>query len=554
MATALLGTPTGGSFTIGPSLALLQKSYNWYLQDDWKISRKLTLNLGVRWEYQTPWTERYNHLAYFDPNGTDPITGLKGVLTPTTSSHRYPSDTRKNNWAPRVGLAWTFMPNTVFRAGYGIFYAPGSGGIGSSPGDLGSGSETSTSVYFGQAVAAPNTPIPGATLANPFVTGLLPFPNSLIGSGINAIFPQWLTPMNQMWNANIQRSVTKDLIIEAAYVGSRGEHLWNNFTDNATFPQYLSMGSALNNLVPNPFFGKITTGSLSAATVRQGSLLVPYPQYTGVSMLRGSVGDSVYHGLTLRAERSFAHGLMFQASYTTAKLIDDVNERFVGGANYDDPYNLRQSRAISAADISQRFVANYVYVLPFGHGKQYFSHGIGSWILGNWQTTGILTFQTGTPISITGACSFSGTSGLGCTANKSKDGNLSGGGTMAQWFDTTAYTSPAPYTFGNASRTEPDLRNPGTIAWDSGMSRWQPITRAHAAAVPRRPVQHPEPPEPGCAQRQHYVFDIRADHDEERQPDGHHGPAAGVLNRRESGKGGRRQDSGHLYLLGDQAP
>ena len=134
------------------------------------------------------------------------------------------------------------MPKTVFRAGYGIFFAPGSGGIGSSPGDLGSGSETSTSVYFGQAVAAPNTPIPGATLANPFVTGLLPFPNSLIGSGINAIFPQWLTPMNQMWNANIQRSVTKDLIVEAAYVGSRGEHLWNNYTDNATFPQYLSMG------------------------------------------------------------------------------------------------------------------------------------------------------------------------------------------------------------------------------------------------------------------------------------------------------------------------
>jgi hypothetical protein len=475
LASMLLGTPDGGSFTIGPSLALLQTSYNWYLQDDWKVARNLTVNLGVRWEYQTPWKERYNHLAYFDPSATDPITGLKGLLTPTTSSHRYPSNPEKKDWAPRVGLAWTFLPNTVFRAGYGIFYAPGSGGIGSSPGDLGSGSQTSTPIYFGQAPAAPNTPIPGASLANPFVTGLLPFPNSLIGNSINAIFPTWRTPMNQMWNANIQRSILKDYIVEAAYVGSRGERLWNNFTANATNPMYLSMGSALNNLVPNPFFGKITTGSLSAATVRQGVLLVPYPQYTGVSVLRGSVGDSVYHGMTLRAERSFTHGVMFQASYTAAKLIDDVNERFVGGNNYDNPYNLRQSRAISAADISQRFVANYVWVLPFGHGKQFFSHGIGSWILGNWQTTGILTFQTGTPISVTGACNFSGTSGLGCTANKLRDGNLSGGGTMSQWFDTTAFTNPAPYSFGNASRTEPDLRNPGTIAWDSGMSRWQPI-------------------------------------------------------------------------------
>jgi Carboxypeptidase regulatory-like domain len=475
LATALLGAPTGGQFTIGPSLALLQTSYNWYLQDDWKVSRTLTVNLGVRWEYQTPWKERYNHLAYFDPSATDPITGLKGVLTSTTGSHRYPSDTQKTDWAPRVGLAWTFMRNTVFRAGYGIFFAPGSGGIGSSPGDLGSGSETSTPVYLGQAPAAPNTPVVGGSLADPFVTGLLPFPNSLVGNGITAIFPAWVTPKNQMWNANIQRSFLKDFIVEAAYVGSRGEHLWNNFTRNATFPQYLSLGSQLNSLVPNPFYGKITSGSLSAQTVRMGALLAPYPQYSGVSQLRGSVGDSVYHGLTLRAERSFSHGLMFQASYTTAKLIDDVNERFVGGANYINPYNLNLSRAISAADISQRFVANYVYELPFGHGKQYFSHGIGSWILGNWQTTGIVTFQTGTPISIGASCTFPGVSGLGCYANKLKDGNLSSGQSMNQWFDTTAFANPAAYSFGTASRTEPDLRNPGTISWDSGMSRWQPV-------------------------------------------------------------------------------
>lgn len=473
LATMLLGAPTSGQFTVGPSLALLQTSYNWYLQDDWKVSRTLTLNLGVRFEYQTPFKERYNHLAYFDPSATEPITGLKGVLTPTSSSHRYPSDPNRN-WAPRIGLAWTFLPNTVFRAGYGLFYAPGSGGIGSSPGDLGSGSSVATSAYFGQVPAAPNTPVAGANLANPFVTGLLPFPNSLVGNGITAIFPTWLTPMNQMWNANVQRNVTRNLLVEAAYVGSRGEHIWNNFTSNATYPQVLSLGTQLNNLVPNPFYGKITTGAMSAATVRQGSLLVPYPQYSGVSQLRGSVGDSVYHGFTLRAERSFSNGLMFQGSYTSAKLIDNVNERFIGGANYINPYNLGLSRAISPSDISQRFVANYVYALPFGHGKKFLSSGIGSYILGNWQTSGILTFQTGTPISITAACTFSGAQGYGCYANRSKDPHLSNA-SMAQWFDTTAYTSPSPYTFGNGSRTEPNLRNPGTIGWDTVMSRWQPI-------------------------------------------------------------------------------
>ncbi len=201
------------------------------------------------------------------------------------------------------------------------------------------------------------------------MTGLLPFPNSLVGNGIGAVFPDWLTPMNQMWNANIQRSFSKNLLIEAAYIGSRGEHIWSNFTRNATLPQYLSMGTQLNDLVPNPFFGKITTGAMSAALVRRGSLLVPYPQYAGVSQIRGSVGDSIYHGFTLRAERSFSNGLLFQVSFTGAKLIDNVNERFVGGANYIDPYNLNRSRSISAADVSQRFVANYVYELPFGNDR-----------------------------------------------------------------------------------------------------------------------------------------------------------------------------------------
>ena len=473
-ASALLGVPDSGQFTVGPSLATLQTSYNWYVQDDWKVSRTLTVNLGIRFEYQTPYKERYNHLSYFDPTATEPITGLKGVLTPTTSSHRYPSDAYRN-WAPRVGVVWNFLPNTVLRAGYGLFYAPGSGGIGASPGDLGSGSETATNIFFGQSPAAPNTPVTGASLTNPFTTGLLPFPNSLVGNGITAIFPAWKTPENQMWNANIQRNVTRNLLVEVAYIGTRGEHLWNNFTANGTYPQYLSLGTQLNNLVNNPFFGKITVGSLSAAQVRLGSLLVPYPQYTGVTDLRGSVGDSIYHGFTLRAERAFSRGLLFQASYTAAKLIDDVNERFLGGANYIDPYNLSLSRSISPFDVSQRLVANFVYALPFGHGKQFLSHGIASYILGNWQTSGIYTMQTGNPISITAACNFAGANGYGCYANRSKDGNLSSGQSMAQWFDTSAYTSPAPYSFGNGTRTEPDLRNPGTISFDSVLSRWQPI-------------------------------------------------------------------------------
>ncbi len=253
--------------------------------------------------------------------------------------------------------------------------------------------------------------------------------------------------------------------------------IWKNLNRDATFPEYLSRGTQLNSLVPNPFYGKISIGTMSAATVRQGMLLVPYPQYAGsINNIRASVGDSVYHGFTLRAERSWANGLMFQLSFTGAKLIDNVSERFLGGADLINPHDLRLSRSISAADISKRLVANWVYELPFGRSKRWLSHGLGGMILGNWQASGILSAQTGTPIAISPACTMSGVSGLGCYADRLKSPLLpEGQRSMDRWFDTTAFASPAPYSFGTGSRTEPNLRNPGAFSFDAVLSRWQPI-------------------------------------------------------------------------------
>lgn len=151
VATFLLGLPTGGSMTDDPSLAASQRLYTLYLQDDWRVLPRLTLNLGVRWEYQTPWTERYNQLAFFDPAATDPLTGQKGVLrfVGRDGLSRYQTLPDKNNVAPRLGLAYRLARNLVMRAGYGIFYYPGSGGIGGGIGDMGSGWAVSNSVYLG---------------------------------------------------------------------------------------------------------------------------------------------------------------------------------------------------------------------------------------------------------------------------------------------------------------------------------------------------------------------------------------------------------------------
>ena len=475
LATLLLGAPTGGSFTVGPSLAASQRSSNIYLQDDWKLARNLTLNIGLRWEYQTPYQERYNHLAYFNPAATDPITGLKGVLNFTSPSHPYQSNPNQTDIAPRVGFAYTFMKNTVFRGGYGLFYLPGSGGVGASPGDLGSGSQASTPVFLGQATAAPNTPVAGASLANPFVSGLLQYPNTLIGNGIGAVLPTWLTPLNQQWNASFQRTIFSDLLIEAAYLGSRGEHIWQNLNIDAVNPSYLSLGSQLNTLVSNPFFGKITTGNLSPATVRQSLLLSPYPQYTSINNIRASVGDSVYHAFTLRADKRFAHDLLFQASYTFSKLIDNVPERFSGRSSLINPYNLKLSRSVSDLDRSQIFVANFVYELPIGTGKHFVGHGLAGKVLGNWQVSGIFTADNGQPVVITGVNNTQ-LPGISAYAVRLKNPNLSSGQSINRWFDTTAFAAAPLYTLGTDSRTQPNLRNPGILNLDLGLSRYQPIT------------------------------------------------------------------------------
>jgi carboxypeptidase family protein len=476
LATLFLGAPTGGSFTVGPSLAASQKSYNIYLQDDWKVTRKLTLNLGARWEYQTPYSERYNHLAYFDPAAIEPITGLPGVLSFTNNSHRYQTNPNRTNLAPRIGLAYSFLPNTVLRAGYGVFYLPGSGGVGASPGDLGSGSQASTPVFLGQSPAAPNTPPAGSSLSNPFVSGLLSYPNTLVGNGISAMFPNWPTPFNQQWNASLQRTILSDLLVEAAYLGSRGQHIWTgSLNADAANPQYLSLGSQLNDLVPNPFYGKITSGSLSPSMIRRSALLIPYPQYASIGQLRAAAGDSIYHALALRADKRFGHGLLFQVSYTFSKLIDNVQERFAGRSSFNNPYNLRASRSLSDLDRSQMFVANFVYELPVGTAHRWAGNGKVGKIVGNWQVSGILSLQNGQPVVITGPNNTQ-LPGIGAYAMRLHDPNLASGQSIARWFDTTAFTSAPLYSLGNDSRTQPNLRNPGIVNLDLGLSRYQPIT------------------------------------------------------------------------------
>jgi hypothetical protein len=479
IATLLLGVPTGATASVNRAISAGQHAWNWYVQDDWKITRRLTINLGLRYEYQTPWTERHNQLGIFNPSATDPLTGHLGVLqfvgTPGAPAGRFDAIPKKDNFAPRVGLAYQLSKDTVVRAAYGWFFFPGSGGIGAGPSDLGNGFQVNTSMFLGPPNPAPNTPPVGATIANSFVTGLLYPPSTGIGGGIGAPFPNWITPNLQAWNLNVQRTFGADTLIEASYVGNRGEHIWFNLgVDIANPAQYLSLGNALNDLVPNPFYGTITVGSLSAPTVRRSQLLLPWPQYTSVGSTRASAGDSFYNAFEWRLERRAAHGLTLQVSYTASKLIDTVPERFIWrSTNIANPLNLKQSRAISDNDRPQVFTAGFVYELPFGQGQRWLSSGLASKALGNWQVSGIPTFTSGWPIQITSPCNTA-LPGISCYAVRTHaPANMTA--TLARWFDTSAFATTPAFSMGNDSRTEPNLRTAGLNTWDIGLARVQVI-------------------------------------------------------------------------------
>ena len=476
VATFLLGAPTAGQITNDPTLAASQKYHAWYLQDDWKMFPSLTLNLGIRWEYQTPWMDRFDQLAFFDPDAIEPLTGQKGVLkfVGRDGNSRFQSNPDKNNFAPRLGLAWEFMTDTVLRAGYGLFYFPGSGGIGAGASDLGSGFLASTGIFLGQPPLAPNTPPPGASLVNPYQAGFLTPPTTGVGGGVTTMFRDWITPYNQQWNLNIQRSLGKSLIAEVAYVGSRGQRIWVNRSQNAVSTAHLSLGPALNDLVPNPYFGK-TSGLGASLNVRRSQLLKPFPHYDGVTRFRDAVGDSVYHGMTIRLDKQWSRGLMFQASYTASKLIDNVQERFGAGTSFIDPNNLSLSRSISEDDRPQLLMVNYIYLLPFGQGQKWLQNGWASRLLGNWELTGIAALAKGRPLAISGP-SNTQLPGVSAYAQRLKSPLLpSDERTLDRWFDTSAFAPAAVFTMGTDSRTQPDLRGPGINTLDLGLFRNQRI-------------------------------------------------------------------------------
>jgi hypothetical protein len=489
-ASFLLGLPASG--TIQHTFAIAEASAYWglYVQDDYRVSRKLTLNIGMRWEVDIPRTERYNRLSYWDQNAPSPIEGkvpgfpnLTGAMRFATPDQRHQVPTDLNNVGPRFGFAYRINESTVFRGAYGLMYA---GSVLQAAGTSGSSGTEGFQSSTNETISNDGGRTFASSLSNPFPAGFnfplgataspVSGPSTNLGLGVGeSIFNDWQNPIIQQWNGTLQRQVKGGVLLEAGYLGSKGQHLIDGESSmamNQLPASYFSLGNQLlgTNQVPNPFFGIITnpTSSLSQPTVSYAQLLKPFPQYTSVSPFRKPQANSLYHSFTLRAEKRFSHGLNLLLSYTGGKLIDDASQvvTFLGAAGTkQDYYNRKAERSISAQDVSRQLVISFNYDLPVGKGRMLLTHMPAPLdaIIGGWQGNGIYTYRTGIPLQISNGVNQTNLGSPGQRPNNNgESAKLSGPveSRLNEYFDTSVFSQAGIFTFGNTSRTSPDLRAP----------------------------------------------------------------------------------------------
>lgn len=485
-ASFLLGAGSSGNFYQNWKNVASQSFYHaFYLQDDWRVTRKLTLNLGIRYDFDTPRTERYDRMSWFDPSLSSPLSStvpgygtLKGGLrfVGVDGNPRSQYDGDWNNLAPRLGLAYQLNARTAVRTGFGQMFGPSSMAAQGTVGPYGFRVETPW-------VATLDGITPFNPLSNPFPGGFPPVPGSsrgaltAIGSNLDAPLSNTVTPYTLHYNLTIQRELPGAIFLEAAYVGNRGRQLSRGgeggFTYNQVNPAYLSLGSQLNQLVPNPFFGNGGAGVIGNSQVSRAQLLRPYPQFGSIYPIFSHGATSDYNALQVTFSKRFAKGVQFEGNYTWAKVLDT-------GTSYQDSYNVLGSRSVSGSHIPHRLVFSGLFEVPLGRGR-HFGHDlsrVADAVLGGWQVNTLFTLQSGNALGITA----NNTAGLFTEAMRANTNGVNaaiGGDAhdkLDRWFNTAPFSQPAPFTLGNLGPMIADLRNHHVNNMDLSVFKVYPVT------------------------------------------------------------------------------
>ena len=519
------GNGCGSYYEIQFRPATTNYQYGFFVQDNWKATSKLTLNLGLRYDITKPRTERYNRQNWFNPNATSPLNQgsityndavsgqpatipLKGGEVFATPSQRTNYVTDWNDIQPRLGFAFQFAPKMVVRGGYGIYFGQSRSGVtGVAP--YGSqGFNQFTNVITANPA---DHATPYAHLSNPFPNGLIPPPGNTLGLlndvGFTANGPLRTpganqTPYEQSWSLGIERQLPSNVLINVEYIGKKGTHLpfsGSNYINhlgpwvenvpvgdpNATNPcQALTIG-CLNNLIENPFAGVITdpnsTMGANFAQIPYLQLLLPYSQFTGVTTEPQMIGSSIFHGLQLLAEKRFSNGLQFLATYTWSKSIDnasqaDDNVTWLGSfSGLQDPNKPWLERSLSTFDIPHVVQLSYSYDLPVGRGRPYLSN-MPRWadlIIGGWKTNGIWRIADGRPLAFNVADGNPiPTYGLQRPNIVGTPRRNQGSDFVDNYFvDNTVFLRPDDFTMGNAPRALGSVRSPWSFTTDLSVGK-----------------------------------------------------------------------------------
>ncbi len=484
LATLLLGYPTSGNMAVVTSFNDFIRYYGGFVQDDYRVTPKLTLNIGVRFEYESGIQEESNRLIVgFNPTASNPLqqtvsnpkilgeveyAGVSGNPSQT-------GDALPVRPAPRLGLAYSLNDKTLVRGGYGIFWAPTFFNFQNAI-----GYSQTTSI-----VASTNGNFtPAVSLSNPYPAGLLqPTGNSLGGlSGIGqavTVFDPGAQSAGyvQEYSLEVQRQVPAGFVLTIGALGSHSLHLLENGQNiDQLNPGYFPLGHALTQSVPNPLYHNGGVGSVGTAKVTRAQLLLPFPQYTSLTLADADTASARYYSFYLRAQRRFANGLSLLASYTWSRSMDNVIGLNLAGASQiaavsgaQNAYNLGGEWSLSTQDAPNRFTTAITYELPFGRGKPFFANSsILDWTVGGWSANAFGTIQSGFPLSITqpnnnnvvgASYQRPNATGLAPATSGSTDQRISG------WLNPAAFSQAPQFTFGNISRFI-DVRGPALFNWD----------------------------------------------------------------------------------------
>jgi hypothetical protein len=450
-ASFLLGAANSASIQISDRISTRAFYLAGYVQDDWRVTSRLTVNLGLRWETELPRREIDDKQNSFDLAKINPISGTPGIVT-FSGRNGVPRNafrTDWNNFGPRVGFAYRlpFQRETVIRSGFGLFFGST---VSNTIGDVAStGFSTLASLVVPQAEF-----LTAMELRNGFPAVARPALNDAFGAvaagqrpvlAVGFFKPDQVAPTSYQYNFNLQREVAADTVVKAGYIANVSHHLTaNDLTLNQVRPELMGAGDA---------------------QARR-----PFPQFSNVSWLNPSIGDSTYHSGYIRVERRFQRGFSLLAHYTFSKFLDDV----AGADEYGDPgsfmdaYNRRLDKSLSGSDVPHRVVLTGLYQAPKWKGVRK--------AFASWQVGVLAPLQSGAPFTVVTAANTTNAFTAGALRpNLLRDPNLpSGERTLSRWFDTSAFVAPNPFTFGNSPRS--GLRGDASQTVDATLSREFPVT------------------------------------------------------------------------------